>query len=186
MPNASQPQIKNLVWIDCEMTGPMVSKDHIMEIAILVTDLDLNILDEKGFRVAIKLSEEEITRLAPWVQEHMGESGNGLIEECRNSKVELRDAEKMAIEYLSKYIEPKTAPLCGNTISFDRGFLNKDMLELTRFLHHRNIDVSTLKLLYNTYTKGKPFAKKETHKAMDDILESIEEFRFYYKSFLNI
>lgn len=177
-------EIKHLVWIDCEFTGAHISKDHIMEIAILITDTNLNILDEKGFRGIVRLSAEEKERLSPWVAENLG--ANGLVDECLNSNTEMRDVEKAALEYLKRFVEPEKAPLCGNSIAYDRAFLEKDMRELSKFLHRRNIDVSTLKQLYGLWTKGEKFQKGHAHLAMDDIKESIAELKFYKDNFLKV
>lgn len=179
-------EVKYLVWIDCEFTGPHITKDHILEIAILVTDLDLNIIDEKGFRGVVKLTEEEHTRLAPWVIENLGK--NGLIDECLKSATEIREVERAAIHYLQKFIEPKSSPLCGNSIAYDRAFLEKDMLELSKFLHYRNIDVSTLKQLHNFWKKDQNNYVKtnSNHLAMNDIRESINELKFYKENFLDL
>ena len=169
-----------LVWIDCEMTGLELSRDALIEIAVLVTDGDLNVLDE-GLDIVIHCPDELLDEMVPFVQQ-MHET-SGLTELVRASTVTLADAERQVIDYIKQFVpEPRTAPLCGNSIATDRGFIIRDMPDLDAYLHYRMIDVSSIKELtrrwYRRVYYGQP-AKGLAHRALADILESVQELRYY-------
>lgn len=169
-----------LVWIDCEMTGLDLVNDALIEIAVVVTDGELNTLDD-GLDVIIHASDEALDGMIPLVRE-MHES-SGLTEAVRASTVTLAEAERQVLDYVRSHVrESRTAPLCGNSIATDRGFLARDMPELTDYLHYRMIDVSSIKELakrwYPRVYQSQP-RKALGHRALADILESIDELRFY-------
>lgn len=166
----------NLVWIDLEMSGLEPETDKILEIATIITDKELNILAE-GPNIAIKNDDSVLEAMDEWNTEHHGASG--LIERVKNSKYSLKDAEIATLEFIKQYTEIKTNPLCGNSIGQDRRFLYPYMPELSKWLHYRNIDVSSVKELYNRWYDGEIFKKQEKHEALADIVESIDELKFY-------
>ena len=134
----------NLIWIDLEMTGLLPNEDRIIEIATLITDPELNILEE-GPTLAIKQSDELIAGMDDWNQRH--HSATGLIEKVKNSSITEIDAQRQTIEFLSQYSENNASPMCGNSICQDRRFLVNYMPELEDFFHYRNLDVSSVKKL---------------------------------------
>jgi oligoribonuclease len=169
-----------LVWIDCEMTGLELSRDALIEIAVLVTDSELNVLDE-GLDIVIGCADEVLQTMVPFVQQ-MHET-SGLTELVRQSTVTLGQAEQQVLDYIKRFVpEPRTAPLCGNSIATDRGFIIRDMPQLDAYLHYRMIDVSSIKELarrwYRRAYYGQP-AKGLSHRALADIHESVEELRYY-------
>lgn len=170
----------NLVWVDMEMTGLDPMQDQILEIATLVTDSELNILAE-GPNLAVFQPEEVLARMDEWNQTHHGQSG--LLDRVRASTESVATAERKTLEFLARYCKPKISPLCGNSVWQDRRFLDRLMPELNRFFHYRIIDVSTVKeLARRWYPTLPPMAKKETHLALADIRESVEELRYYRRS----
>lgn len=168
-----------LVWIDCEMTGLDVEKDALVEVAVLVTDSQLNVLDE-GFAVVIKPRTESLEEMGDFVRNMHLESG--LLGELEDGK-DLALAEAEILDYVKRFVpEEKTAPLAGNSIGTDRMFLNRYMPTLDSFLHYRNIDVSSIKELVRRWYPKTYFQlpKKEGgHRALADIRESIAELRYY-------
>jgi oligoribonuclease len=169
-----------LVWIDCEMTGLDLRSDKLIEIAVLVTDGDLNILGE-GLDVVIHTDDSALNSMIDVVTEMHTRSG--LIEEVRASTVDLATAEAAVLDYIKKHVkQAKTAPLAGNSIATDRGFIARDMPALDEFLHYRMIDVSSIKELcrrwYPRIYYGQP-AKGLAHRALADIQESIRELQYY-------
>lgn len=171
--------MENLVWIDCEMTGLNVDVDCLVEIAVLITDSELNILDE-GLSIVIKPREESLAQMGEFVSNMHKESG--LFDEF-SSGLELAVAEEKVLEYIKKLVpEPRSAPLAGNSIGTDRMFLNKYMPALDAHLHYRNVDVSSIKeLVRRWYPKVYFQLPKKTggHRALSDIRESIAELAFY-------
>jgi oligoribonuclease len=168
----------NLVWMDLEMTGLDPKTCVILEIATLVTDKDLNPI-ERGPVLAVHQPDSVLEAMDDWNKEHHGKSG--LVERVRQSKVNCAQAEQMTLDFVAKHCDPKTSPLCGNTIYQDRRFLLEYMPKLESYLHYRLIDVSTIKELVKRWY-GPEFQspqKKQTHQALDDILETIEELKFY-------
>lgn len=170
-----------MVWIDLEMTGLDPTEHVICEIASIVTDDELNVV-ATGPELVIKTSEEAIGKMDAWCVEHHGKSG--LTERMRASTISMREAEQSTMKFLHHHLKPGTAPLCGNSVWQDRRFLEAQMPEIEAFLHYRIVDVSSIKeLVKRWYSKSAlPPAKNNTHRAMDDILESIEELRYYRRS----
>jgi oligoribonuclease len=169
-----------LVWIDCEMTGLNLERDALIEVAALVTDPDLNVLGD-GVDVVIHAPDATLDGMVEFVRDMHEKSG--LTDEVRASKVTLAEAEDMVMDYVTAFVpNPRTAPLCGNTISTDRGFLARDMRRLDDHLHYRMIDVSSIKELarrwYPRTYYGQP-AKGLAHRALADIKESIRELAYY-------
>lgn len=171
---------QNLIWIDLEMTGLDTQTDHIIEIATVVTDKDLNVLAE-GPVLAIFQSDEALARMDDWNKKHHGESG--LIDRVRESRTAESDAEKLTLSFLQQWIPAGASPMCGNSICQDRRFLARWMPELEAYFHYRNLDVSTLKELAGRWAPHlkEGFRKKNSHRALDDILESIAELQYYRK-----
>lgn len=164
--------------MDLEMTGLDPDRETILEIATLVTDLDLHVLAE-GPVFAIQQPAARLEAMDDWNRRHHGDSG--LTARCLASATSLRAAEEATLAFLRPFGKPRTIPLCGNSIWQDRRFLARHMPELEAFFHYRLIDVSTVKeLVRRWYPQGPPPPdKKHAHLALDDIRESIEELRFY-------
>lgn len=169
---------ENLIWIDLEMTGLEPQTDHILEIATVVTDSQLNFLAE-GPVLAIHQSDELLAAMDDWNRKQHGESG--LVDRVRASILDERAAERQTLDFLRRYVPKEKSPMCGNSICQDRRFLARFMPELEAYFHYRNLDVSTLKELgrrwYPERVKG--FNKSSTHLALQDIRDSIDELRFY-------
>ena len=178
---------EHLVWLDLEMTGLDIRRHVIVEIAVIVTDVDLNPLDD-GLDLVIHATEEELAGMDDFVTKMHNKSG--LINEIRASTVSLDEAHAQALAYVRGHIPaPRTAPLCGNSIGADRRFLDSKMSELEEYLHYRSIDVSSFKELARRWNPGvykKRPGKAEQHRALGDILESIAELRFYRDNFLRL
>jgi len=169
-----------LVWVDCEMTGLDLTKDVMIEIAALVTDGDLNVLGD-GVDLVIHAPDELLDGMLPVVAEMHASSG--LTDEVRASVVTIDQAQAQVLDYIRAFApQPGTAPLCGNSIGTDRGFIARDMPELDSFLHYRMIDVSSVKELarrwYPRVYFGQP-AKGLANRALADIRESIRELAYY-------
>ncbi len=174
---------QNLIWIDLEMTGLDPQSDSIIEIATVVTDKNLNVLAE-GPVFAVRQPEAALARMDDWNQKQHG--GSGLIQRVRDSEVAEAEAERLSLEFLKAWVPSRTSPMCGNSICQDRRFLYRCMPKLEAFFHYRNLDVSTLKELAARWAPELKdgFKKKNTHLALDDILESIAELRYYREHFL--
>ncbi len=175
----------NLVWIDLEMTGLLPEQDYVIEIATLVTDLNLNVLAE-GPVLAIKQSDDVLAAMDDWNQKYHGQSG--LIERVRQSNVDEAEAQRRTLEFLHSWVEERTSPMCGNSICQDRRFLARFMPELERFFHYRNLDVSSVKEIARRW---KPeiltgLNKQSKHIALDDIKDSIEELAYYRQHFFQL
>jgi oligoribonuclease len=170
----------NLVWIDCEMTGLELGKDALIEIAVLVTDSELNILDD-GVDVVIHADDTALDGMPDVVRDMHAKSG--LTEAVRASVVTLAEAEKQVLDYVRRHIpEARTAPLCGNSIATDRGFIARDMPALDAHLHYRMIDVSSIKELCRRWYPRIYYAQPDkglAHRALADIRESIRELVYY-------
>ena len=168
------------MWIDCEMTGLDLSGDLLVEVAALVTDSDLNVLGE-GVDVVIGATAEQLERMPDVVREM--HAASGLTDEVLASKVTVQEAEQAVLAYVREWVpEPKKAPLCGNSIATDRGFLARDMPELDDWLHYRMVDVSSVKELARRWFPRVYFKapkKGGGHRALADILESVQELRYY-------
>lgn len=172
-----------LVWMDLEMTGLDPEDNVIIEIATIITDDQLNIVAE-GPVIAVHQPDSELAKMDEWNVRTHGDSG--LVDRVKASKVSMAEAEKQTLDFIAQYVKKGHSPLCGNSIHQDRRFLVKQMPILEEFVHYRNIDVSTLKELAKRW---KPeilpgFKKSESHKALDDILESIAEMKYYREHFL--
>ncbi len=175
----------NLIWVDLEMTGLSPERDRIIEIATLVTDSHLNILAE-GPVLAIHQSDEQMGLMDEWnVRVH---TGSGLVARVKTSLLNEKDAEKQTIAFLQQWVAAGKSPICGNSISQDRRFLFRYMPQLESYFHYRCLDVSTLKELA---IRWKPdilpgIEKKSTHRALDDIRESVAELAYYRDNFINL
>jgi oligoribonuclease len=168
----------NLIWIDLEMTGLNTFEDGIIEIATIVTDAQLNIVAE-GPALAIHQPDSVLGAMDEWNTRQHGQSG--LTGRVRESKLTVRDAQRMTLEFLALHVEAKSSPMCGNSICQDRRFMARLMPELEAFFHYRNLDVSTLKELGSRWAPGvmAGFKKESRHLAMEDIRDSINELRYY-------
>jgi oligoribonuclease len=170
----------HLVWVDAEMTGLDIDKDVLIEVAVLVTDSQLNVLGT-GVDMVIHADEALLGSMVEIVREMHDKSG--LTDAARASTLTVADAEEIILEYVRQHVpEPRTAPLCGNSIATDRGFLARDMPRFNDYLHYRMIDVSSVKELcrrwYPRTYFGQP-AKGLAHRALADIQESIRELEYY-------
>ena len=169
-----------LVWVDCEMTGLELGHDLLIEVAALVTDSELNVLGE-GVDVVIGASAEQLERMPDVVREMHASSG--LTDEVLASTVTLEQAQEAVLAYVREWVpERGKAPLCGNSIATDRGFLTRDMPELDDWLHYRMVDVSSVKELARRWYPRAYFnapKKGGGHRALADILESVQELRYY-------
>lgn len=174
---------QHLIWIDLEMTGLNPDSDLIIEIATIVTDKDLNILAQ-GPVLAVHQSDEALAAMDDWNQQHHGQSG--LIDRVKASTIDAKEAERRTIEFLKQWVPENTSPMCGNSIGQDRRFLYRYMPALEAYFHYRNIDVSTLKELAARWAPEikKGFNKMASHQALDDIIESVEELRYYREHFI--
>ena len=173
-----------IVWVDCEMTGLEITVDEICEIGVVVTDGELNVLDP-GLQLVIKPSRKALRNMGDFVRQMHTDSG--LLEEIPKG-ISMAKAENQVLEYIKQWVsEERTAPLAGNSIGTDRMFLNRQMPNLDKFLHYRNIDVSSLKELSRRWFPRVYFQlpkKNGNHRALADILESIQELRYYRKAIL--
>lgn len=173
---------KNLIWIDLEMTGLNPKIHRIIEIATLITDTNLNIISE-GPIIPIHQKKEDILIMDSW--NTMIHTKNGLIKRVENSLYNEHQAESETILFLKKWVPIQASPICGNSVGQDRRFLFKYMPKLENYFHYRCIDVSTVKELairWNPKTYNK-FKKKNNHRALEDIYESVMELDFYRKNF---
>ena len=171
---------KELVWIDLEMTGLNPQIHKIIEIATIITDSELNIV-AKGPDLVINASDDELNKMNTYVRDMHTKSG--LISEVRKSSLTIRDAEIETLEFINKHIKAKNKPpVCGNSIGTDRRFLDVQMNDLENRFHYRVVDVSSIKELANRWypdiDRNIP-SKAEKHRALEDIIESIEELKYY-------
>ncbi|MDH3280352.1 MAG: oligoribonuclease [Gammaproteobacteria bacterium] len=172
-----------LVWIDMEMTGLDPERDRIIEIATIITDTHLNVVAE-GPVIAIHQSDNVLEGMDEWNTKTHNETG--LVNRVRTSGHDEREAEQETLKFIKAHVPKNRSPLCGNSICQDRRFLARHMPELERWLHYRNLDVSTLKELARRWspTIYEGVVKRNTHRALDDIRESIDELRHYREHFI--
>ena len=174
----------NLIWIDLEMTGLVPEKDIIIEIATVVTDADLNVLAE-GPSLAIHQDNKCLESMDEWnTRQH---TKSGLVQRVKESEISVNEAEKQTLDFVMRYVNPGTSPMCGNSICQDRRFLYNYMPKLEKFFHYRHIDVSTLKELA---VRWKPDVvttsfKESKHLALSDIYDSINELKHYREHFID-
>lgn len=178
-------EVNRILWIDMEMTGLNIEIDKIMEVACLVTDADLNILAE-GPSVIINHSESILNGMNDWCTKQHGKSG--LTQACLKSQVTIEEAENRILDFVKKYSTERQSPLAGNSVYMDRLFLRKFMPKVDSYLHYRIIDVSTVKEIcrrWNPKLYKKAPKKTFSHRALDDIKESINELKFYKEHFFH-
>ena len=173
----------HLVWLDMEMTGLDPERERIIELAMIVTDSELNVLAESP-SWAIHQSEALLDAMDAWNKGTHGRSG--LIERVRASTLDEAAAETLALDFVRQYVPKGVSPLCGNTIGQDRRFMVRYMPRLESWFHYRNLDVSTLKELCKRWKPevAKGFVKRSAHTALADIRESIEELKYYRQHFI--
>ena len=185
--NQSPPLIDtatNLIWIDLEMTGLDTVNDRIIEVATIVTDKYLNELAE-GPVFAISQSQETMDAMDEWNTRQHGESG--LTARVLTGGVSLKRAQQATLDFVATWVDKGASPMCGNSICQDRRFLAREMPELERYFHYRNLDVSTLKILAQQWAPevAAGFTKESTHRALADIRDSIDELAWYRDNFLD-
>jgi oligoribonuclease len=175
-PGIQQPNA--LIWIDLEMSGLNTETDHILEIATIITDSELNVLAE-GPVLAVHQSDDVLDGMDAWNRRTHGDSG--LIERVRGSPLGETEVERQTLEFVRQYVPKAKSPMCGNSICQDRRFLARWMPELEAWFHYRNLDVSTIKELARRWMPEvyAGMVKQNTHKALEDVRESIEELRYY-------
>ena len=175
----------NLIWVDLEMTGLNPKKNRIIEIATLITDAHLNVLAE-GPVIAIKQPDALLDAMDDWCTRVHTQTG--LVKKVKNSRYTEVEAETLTLDFISQYQKKGYSPICGNSIGQDRRFLEPFMPTLHDFFHYRNLDVSTVKELARRWKPEllKKLTKKSTHKALDDIRDSLKELRLYRDEFFNI
>ena len=175
----------NLIWIDLEMTGLDPLQHRIIEIATIVTDKDLNILEE-GPALAVHQPTAELDKMDAWCTKTHGESG--LTQRVHDSALTEAEAEAQTLAFLQPYLDAGQSPMCGNSIGQDRRFLVRYMPQLEAFFHYRNLDVSTLKELAKRWAPevAKGVNKQGRHLAMDDTRDSIDELKYYREHFLRL
>ncbi len=175
----------NLIWIDMEMTGLTPDSDRIIEIALLVTDPQLNVIAE-GPVLVLHQPDEVLEAMDAWNKGVHGKSG--LIEKVKATRLDEASAEARMLEFLAPHVPAGASPMCGNSICQDRRFLARSMPRLEAFFHYRNLDVSTLKELVKRWKPevAKGLKKDGKHEALADILDSIEELKYYRRTIMAI
>lgn len=176
---------KNLAWLDMEMTGLNPDTDRIIEVAMIITDSDLNILAQSEVLV-IHQPDSIIDHMDKW--NTTTHTRTGLVDKVKASTLTETEAEEKLLAFISEWIPEKASPMCGNSIHQDRRFMVRHMPRLEAYFHYRNLDVSTLKELARRWNPAiiKGISKKGAHQALDDIKESIEEMAYYREHFLTI
>ncbi len=183
-PNGSQ-NTNGLIWIDLEMTGLNPDSDRIIEVATVITDGELNTIAE-GPVLAVHQPDSVLDGMDDWNKRTHRDTG--LIERVKASTLSEAEAEKQTLAFIQQHVPKNKSPMCGNSICQDRRFLARLMPELEAWFHYRNLDVSSIKELVYRWRPElvNGFVKKNTHKALDDIRESIEELKYYREHFLRI
>jgi oligoribonuclease len=173
----------HLLWLDMEMTGLSPDTDRIIEIAIVVTDADLNTVAE-GPVLVVHQPDEVMDAMDNWNKGTHGKSG--LIDRVKASQLDEAEAEAQMLAFVKQHVPAKTSPMCGNSICQDRRFMARFMPQLEAFFHYRNLDVSTLKELAKRWRPGlsEGFKKSNKHEALADIYESIDELKYYREHFI--
>lgn len=179
----AQVNNNNLIWIDMEMSGLMPDNDRILEVALIITDSQLNVVAEAPVLV-VHQSDSILDKMDKWNKSTHAKSG--LIDKVKASKLDEDEVEKDMINFLQKHVPPNISPMCGNTICQDRRFLARTMPKLEAYFHYRNLDVSTLKELVKRW---KPdilagLTKQGKHEALSDIYDSIAELKYYREHFI--
>ena len=174
--------LENLVWMDLEMTGLDPETNRIIEIATIITDAHLNIIEE-GPILVLKQPQNLLDSMDDWNTKH--HTASGLIDRMHTAGITEIEAEQITLDFIQRHVKPGKAPLCGNSIAQDRRFLVKYMPMLTEYLHYRDVDVSTIKELARRWAPDiyDGVVKKNTHRALDDVRESIEELKYYQARF---
>lgn len=175
----------HLVWLDMEMTGLNPENDRIIEVAMVITDSHLNILEQSD-SLAIHQPDDIIDNMDDWnTHTH---TRTGLVQRVKTSSITELEAERVLLDLMKKWLPEKASPMCGNSIHQDRRFMVKYMPNLEAYFHYRNLDVSTLKELAKRWlpTVSKKFPQKGAHRALDDVLESIEELKYYREHFIKL
>ena len=167
-----------LVWVDMEMSGLLPETDRVLEIAMIVTDGDLNIVAE-GPVLVVHQEDDVLDSMDAWNKGTHSKSG--LIDKVKASTLTEADVEAECLAFLKQHVKSSISPMCGNTIHQDRRFMNRYMPKLEAYFHYRNIDVSTIKELCKRWQPeiAKGFSKQQAHTALADIIESVEELRYY-------
>lgn len=177
--------VSHLIWIDLEMTGLDTQNDHIIEIATVITDKDLNVLAE-GPVLAIHQPDPVMAAMDEWNTRQHGQSG--LVARVRASQITMAEAERQTLAFLQQWVPERTSPMCGNSICQDRRFLARQMPQLEAYFHYRNLDVSTVKELARRWAPEvlQGVKKEGSHLALDDIRDSIDELRHYRAHFFKV
>jgi len=175
----------NLLWLDMEMTGLNPDADRVIEIAVVVTDSQLNTLAEAPVLV-IHQPDSVLDAMDDWNKKAHARSG--LIEKIKQSKLSEADVSAQMLEFLQQYVPPNTSPMCGNSICQDRRFMARHLPQLEVFFHYRNLDVSTIKELVKRWKPeiARGVVKSGKHEALADIYESIEELKYYRENFFRM
>ena len=183
--SATDPRETNLIWIELEMTGLDTQADHIIEIATIVTDEHLNEL-ASGPELVIRMDKSVMDAMDEWNTRQHGESG--LTRRVLESRMSTREAEVLTLKFLRQYVKAGKSPMCGNSICQDRRFLARLMPDLEAYFHYRNLDVSTLKILAQRWAPeiATGFSKESSHRALEDIRDSINELVWYRENLLTV
>ena len=173
---------QRLIWIDLEMTGLDADRCHILEIATVVTDGDLEVVAE-GPNLVVHQDDASLATLSEWSRERF--TASGLLDRVRASAIDLVEAETLTLAFVMDHCRPGKSPLCGNSVHTDREFLRRGMPRLHEFLHYRNIDVSSVKEIVRRWYPKRydPPKKSGSHEALADIRESVRELAYYRKTF---
>ena len=181
MPDTAAPE--RLVWLDLEMTGLDPERDTILEIALVVTDAQLNLV-ATGPNLAIQTPAPQLQRMDAW--NRSTHQNSGLVRRARTAGVALAEAERQSLDFVKQHLRPQSSPLCGNSIHQDRRFLRRYMPRLEQFFHYRNLDVSSLKILAQMWAPAEEYNKSSAHTALSDTLASIDELKYWRQRLMKI